>query len=534
MKLDKYWIIVVFAFIFTALFTTNINAYEQIGENNTKLNYNLVSNTPICSDNCELVISFSVDKDYKITSLKGFRQKVINKYGIDLKHLVNNYQVDVKKNDGIWIENFNPVGYTLKTNNTYYLKIKGSKSPFMDLDVIPEIVNVSLYQFAWWNSTYNYSQTISIFNRDTDSTMYSGKTVNFTMDTRAGITNVSLANGNDIRVVWGSTDCTELCTFNEIDRINITPFNDEHTIIRFRTQSNIFQNSTDNNYTVFYHNLSAIGEPPNNESNIYVVNTTDIFTSGQGTWTFADSSVAIGTYPPSKVVDNLWSADTDAWISNVSATPHHIGFNFTGWERIAKLSVRIKTDYNTPTALVSQIAVNGSNPLNWTNVTYDTSLDLEPAWQNFTVWENTKWVRILKDVGWGDDRLDIDEIYVFRQYQHHITPHPLVTLSDEIYQAYVPPTTTVPPVEAEQTEIIFDEMLTFFVGIILLLVIVWLLFDKLKTLPKSVFGILGLLIFGYMLEDDMFNLEDYTTGENLLLVGLLILIILAVINRGKK
>ncbi|MFO7710307.1 MAG: DUF2341 domain-containing protein [Candidatus Woesearchaeota archaeon] len=105
--------------------------------------------------------------------------------------------------------------------------------------------NVTLKKtIPWWDDDFQKRKEI-IIDQDIE-----GYTFDMDMDTRS-----MLPSGDDLRIVWfnGSN--------NEIDRINMTPFDSSSTQIRFRLQGN-------GTYYIYYSNPSA-STAPSNLSEIY-------------------------------------------------------------------------------------------------------------------------------------------------------------------------------------------------------------------------------------------------------------------------
>ena len=129
----------------------------------------------------------------------------------------------------------------------------------------------------------------------TGETLASGYSASVTVDTASLVSGGKmLANGNDLRVVYGSGAGTEL------DR-HVVGMNTASTQVWFKTQADISASGTDNSYYLYYGNPSATS-PPTNNSNVYVF--WDGFESGDlsnwsieaGTWTAATDQAQSGTY----------------------------------------------------------------------------------------------------------------------------------------------------------------------------------------------------------------------------------------------
>ena len=169
---------------------------------------------------------------------------------------------------------------------------------------------------AWWDSSYVYRKQLTITS-NSSSALPSGYSVCLSLDHSAlAETGRSLANGNDVRIVyWNGLGYTEL------DRINESNWNGMgiNTQVWFRTQADIAGYGIDENYSVYYGNREAIA-PPADRENIYeffddfsnynpgqydtsVPGTTDIIKNGDeqvwkiqsGTWNIENDTQTDGT-----------------------------------------------------------------------------------------------------------------------------------------------------------------------------------------------------------------------------------------------
>jgi hypothetical protein len=156
----------------------------------------------------------------------------------------------------------------------------------------------------WWNSSYPYRQKVSFGTGH--SILPLGYTAAVTMDTRPAATNVALASGNDVRLVWQPT----AGGYQELDRIGDT-WDNANTTIEFRLQSEIGANldeDVDGSYYIYYGYGSA-GTPPTDERNVYYfadffdrADNTDVNINSTQNWTEwttggGDSSIASGQEP---------------------------------------------------------------------------------------------------------------------------------------------------------------------------------------------------------------------------------------------
>lgn len=116
----------------------------------------------------------------------------------------------------------------------------------------------------WWDRSYPYRRKITFGTQH--SLLPRGYTAAFTLDTRVASTNVALASGDDVRVVWQKPDGTH----TELDRIG-DAFNQASTRIEFRLASDVPAGAgedPDGSYYVYYGYAGA-GTPPDDEGKVY-------------------------------------------------------------------------------------------------------------------------------------------------------------------------------------------------------------------------------------------------------------------------
>lgn len=116
----------------------------------------------------------------------------------------------------------------------------------------------------WWSGSYGYRRRI-VFGT-AHSLLNTGYTATLPMDTTIATTNVALAGGNDVRIVWQRTSSAP----QELDRLG-AGWNTDTTAIDFRLQSDIpadLNEDTDGAYFVYYGNAAA-GTPPADEMKVY-------------------------------------------------------------------------------------------------------------------------------------------------------------------------------------------------------------------------------------------------------------------------
>ena len=129
---------------------------------------------------------------------------------------------------------------------------------------------------TWWDSDYQYRQQVTIDN-NADSVMEAGYTVDVDI---SGITG-SLANGDDIRVVYNGVELDRL-----IDAGKVT----------FATQAAIAAQGSDSDYYIYYGNADA-GAAPADGNNVYVA--FDDFSNNQK---HNDWTEEFGTWEPNSML----------------------------------------------------------------------------------------------------------------------------------------------------------------------------------------------------------------------------------------
>jgi len=115
----------------------------------------------------------------------------------------------------------------------------------------------------WWDNSYQDRKEITI-NNNADSQLASGYSVNLTFNHQQMVNDSkSLANGNDIRIVYDDGQ-----TATEIDRIldSSSNWNQTDTKIWFATQAAIPASENDGNYYLYYNNNNpgvTLSDPEN-------------------------------------------------------------------------------------------------------------------------------------------------------------------------------------------------------------------------------------------------------------------------------
>jgi len=137
----------------------------------------------------------------------------------------------------------------------YEVRVDGKKNRWEDVDNIPTFKGYEFPEFAWWNTTYKRKQ-LSVCTYDGD--LQNGIEVSYNTNGN-GIN----ADGSDFRVIYDDGSATEL------DRWNITYFNENATDIWFPLQANISNGTCDNSSYYYYYGVASPETgPPTNKSNI--------------------------------------------------------------------------------------------------------------------------------------------------------------------------------------------------------------------------------------------------------------------------
>jgi len=169
-------------------------------------------------------------------------------------------------------------------------------------------------EFAdWWNTNYPYRRKVTFGT--SHSTLLSGYTVSASMDTQSATTNVALASGDDVRVVWQEDGESPV----ELDRIGDT-WDNAATTIQFRLQSEISADAdedADGSYYIYYGYASA-GSPPADEEDVYYFfddfNRADSATVDNG-WTETESSPSITKIASNRL--DFDSQDAQLWFPQI-------------------------------------------------------------------------------------------------------------------------------------------------------------------------------------------------------------------------
>lgn len=153
---------------------------------------------------------------------------------------------------------------------------------------------------AWWNTAWPYRQRITVTAGS--AAVPNGYSTSVTYD-HAGLVSAgkSLASGNDVRLLhWTGASWVELDRFLDVS----SAWNTTATSIWFRLQAAIAASGSDNNYYLYYGNLSA-GAPPANGDNVFLD-----YEDGSSLTGWTDRDSCLGTY----------STSADGFVFSTSST----------------------------------------------------------------------------------------------------------------------------------------------------------------------------------------------------------------------
>ncbi|MBR9693100.1 hypothetical protein GOV07_04190 [Candidatus Woesearchaeota archaeon] len=121
--------------------------------------------------------------------------------------------------------------------------------------------NQTVTMMPWWNESYPYRRPLNVTNAES-ATLEKGYTVTLTLDTTSSLMQ---SDGDDIRVVFLDESDNTLV---ELDRINLTAFDDASTELMFRLQRNISSLGWDGNYYIYFGN-GSVTSPPTDPTEVY-------------------------------------------------------------------------------------------------------------------------------------------------------------------------------------------------------------------------------------------------------------------------
>jgi hypothetical protein len=270
-------------------------------ENSAKMDYELIEfkTGPVSA---EMTFRFKLDKDFKVTNNEQFTVKLkeptnfkeqkieyfileqtqqfisnpiyetecVGKGMVEFHHengsiynyskcypvLIgyNNRTVEAER----WIP-YDALGKTFRGDNKYItVKMIVHKIPTLGLsrvDVVPSIGGFD-FPWDWWETDYDYRNQLYLCALDGE--VYGDVIVG--LDTRG-----ALPNGSDVRIVYNAS----ASVFTELDRLNMSHFNNASTGIMFNLTDPIGFGLCDNSSYAYYRGFDGAGAPPENESEIF-------------------------------------------------------------------------------------------------------------------------------------------------------------------------------------------------------------------------------------------------------------------------
>lgn len=138
------------------------------------------------------------------------------------------------------------------------LELKRAKYPSLDKDY-----SLEKTAWAWWNTSWDYYDTINISNTNTTAALPVNYTVNLTIDTATLIGAGKLnADCSDLRIVYQNS--------TTISWLNASNCNNAQTYILFKLQAAVAASSDDEDYFLYYGNSGAT-LPDYHKEDVYYV-----------------------------------------------------------------------------------------------------------------------------------------------------------------------------------------------------------------------------------------------------------------------
>ncbi|HKQ84480.1 MAG TPA: DUF2341 domain-containing protein, partial [Steroidobacteraceae bacterium] len=159
---------------------------------------------------------------------------------------------------------------------------------------------------SWWNTSYPFRYKISIGAGP--SALASSYSVSITTFDHADAVTVgrSLASGNDVRIVYWNGS-----TWVELNRV-LDPqssWNTSAPQLWFRTQTNIAASATNDNYYLYFGNVSTAGAPPADASLVF-----PLFDDFNG----SSLSASLWNQSGTSVSSGVLTLPVSAWIRSVA------------------------------------------------------------------------------------------------------------------------------------------------------------------------------------------------------------------------
>ncbi len=271
---------------------------------NRLLEFQLISNTEQCLVDCEAVIRIRpqiniqtppfANNDFKWDFIKAnsnhlglqshsfeileTMQYTINNY----KEVCNNYNatetngtLKLVENCTLVIENsytitrqeyrpFNFWAATFETGKDHYIKLKGKKHATLgenNVEWVPTFYGLQLSEFAWWNSNWSYTRSLSIKNMNNSVILTEYHPIRVVVDTASLISAGKMrSNCLDARFLYNN--------ITEMD-YNVTNCNSATTVFDFQLRGkNITGNANDTSFNFYYGNLVNNSYIPKNRTEI--------------------------------------------------------------------------------------------------------------------------------------------------------------------------------------------------------------------------------------------------------------------------
>jgi hypothetical protein len=263
---------------------------------------------------------------------------------------------------------------------------------FLAAFIVLQPVDARADGISWWNLSYGYRQQLTVTN-NTASVLPSGYSVCLSLDhfslVQAG---KSSANGNDVRIVYwdGSTNV-------ELDRVAESRWNSvgTRTQIWFRTQADLAESGTDNNYFVYYGNTGATS-PPANRKNIYeFFDDFSDYEARQYDTSIPDSTDIIrnGDQQVWKIRSGIWNIETDTQADGTTGKvlSHDSVSGFYAY------AYALNRNYDNVLVQVKMRTKNGENGGYWP---FGARLDTSTG-ANYCAWSYFDFTKMLKFSDWN-------------------------------------------------------------------------------------------------------------------------------------
>ena len=288
---------------------------------------------------------------------------------------------------------------------------------------------VTLHSAPWWDIAWGYRIRLAVANNSGADTLPVGYSVGVTLDTSALIgAGQMLGNCDDLRIV-----SFDGASNTEIDRV-VEGCGTDHTEVWFALQRAIGPGGEDENYYLYYGNLSA-GTPPADGINVFIFY--EDWEQGTGHWISAGGLDPgdTGTMGTSEISDEEWvspihsqkfpqkAAGGDAFSGYIPVTPS-TGYAIGVWGKSAE-NTYAPVGFDPYDASYNQ----GSEVWLWTS-----EWTIGPEWSQrsgiFTTPANVAYVKIKSEwwsEGPGDEPVYMDNLVL----RYALADEPTVTSGEE-------------------------------------------------------------------------------------------------------